>query len=297
MSSQVTIEKTAQVSTKKSIMSELIMTKQFNNGIFCLDFEWQGPPPKAGQFFMIKPERATVFLARPISAALYLASAKPEDIDPRKHRRRSPAEKKYFTSDTVRFLVLKQGKGTEDIVTMRAGEKAEISGPLGNTWHEFLPQKNAKKLVALIGGGVGVAPLNALASELERHSFDFYAGFKTCFRTEEERYGLLVSVVHTAANLVLATEEGSKQEWKRGRITDHFDPAAYSSVYACGPEAMLKVVAAKCKAAGTPCFISMEKHMACGAGACLGSPVKTIHGNRRCCADGPIFNAEEVIFE
>jgi NAD(P)H-flavin reductase len=180
---------------------------------------------------------------------------------------------------------------------MRAGDKAEISGPLGNAWSEFFSQKKEKKPVALIGGGVGVAPLNALASELKEHSFDFYAGFKQGFKTFEEQYEVLVSAVHTAANLVLAAEEGGKQEWKRGRITDHFDPAAYSGVYACGPEAMLKVVAEKCKAAGTPCFISMEKHMACGAGACLGCTVKTIHGNRRCCADGPIFNAEEIIFE
>jgi NAD(P)H-flavin reductase len=60
---------------------------------------------------------------------------------------------------------------------------------------------------------------------------------------------------------------------------------------------MLKAVAAKCKAAGTPCFISMERRMACGVGACLGCTVATVKGNRRCCADGPIFNAEEVLFE
>jgi hypothetical protein len=37
--------------------------------------------------------------------------------------------------------------------------------------------------------------------------------------------------------------------------------------------------------------------MACGAGACLGCTIKTINGNRRCCADGPIFAAEEIIFD
>jgi NAD(P)H-flavin reductase len=60
---------------------------------------------------------------------------------------------------------------------------------------------------------------------------------------------------------------------------------------------MLKAVAAKCKAAGVPCCVSREKRMACGVGACLGCTVKTVSGNRRCCADGPIFKADEVIFD
>jgi hypothetical protein len=42
-------------------------------------------------------------------------------------------------------------------------------------------------------------------------------------------------------------------------------------------------------------FISLEEHMACGAGACLGCTVRTVNGNRRCCVDGPVFNAAEVI--
>jgi NAD(P)H-flavin reductase len=57
---------------------------------------------------------------------------------------------------------------------------------------------------------------------------------------------------------------------------------------------MLKAVAAKCRAAAVPCFVSLEKRMACGVGACLGCTVKTVSGNRRCCADGPIFKADEV---
>ena len=60
---------------------------------------------------------------------------------------------------------------------------------------------------------------------------------------------------------------------------------------------MLKAVANACRDSDVPCFISMEKRMACGVGACLGCTVKTTGGNRRCCADGPIFNAEEIYFD
>jgi NAD(P)H-flavin reductase len=139
---------------------------------------------------------------------------------------------------------------------------------------------------ALIGGGIGIAPLAAFGAELAPGSFDFYAGFKTgSFCPEGLR----------PRSLVIATEDGSAG--LRGRIPDFLEPAAYSAVYACGPEPMLKAVAGACKNAGVPCFISVERRMACGVGACLGCTVGTTGGNRRCCADGPIFRAGEFLFD
>ena len=101
-------------------------------------------------------------------------------------------------------------------------------------------------------------------------------------------------------NFIVASENGKTGH--KGRIPDFFEPEQYAAVCACGPQAMLKAVAVKCKNAGVPCFVSLEQRMACGVGACLGCTVKTINGNKglqnqRCCADGPIFNADEVIFD
>jgi NAD(P)H-flavin reductase len=94
---------------------------------------------------------------------------------------------------------------------------------------------------------------------------------------------------------VVATEDGC--EGCTGRIPDYLEGADYSAVYACGPEAMLRAVAKSCENAGTPCWLSLERRMACGVGACLGCTVATKAGNRRCCADGPIFSSQEVIFD
>jgi NAD(P)H-flavin reductase len=60
---------------------------------------------------------------------------------------------------------------------------------------------------------------------------------------------------------------------------------------------MLKALAARCRAAAVPCYVSVERRMACGVGACLGCTVETSGGNKRCCADGPIFPAEEIYFD
>ncbi|GHT96925.1 dihydroorotate dehydrogenase B (NAD(+)), electron transfer subunit [Spirochaetia bacterium] len=259
--------------SKQCLSSELLVNVPVNREIFRLDFAWSGPVPRAGQFFMVKSERSGLFLARPISVALW-------------------------EPGILRFIIARRGKGTAELAEMRVGERAELSGPLGNAWGDFAIE--GKRPIALIGGGIGVAPLGAFAVELEecigdQRSFDFYAGFRTRHKTAEERYGLLVAAVYSAKELIIATEDGS--EGKKGRIPDFLDPAQYKAVYACGPEVMLKAVAARCRSAHVPCFISMERRMACGVGACLGCTVKTVHGNRRCCADGPIFNGEEVLFD
>jgi NAD(P)H-flavin reductase len=178
---------------------------------------------------------------------------------------------------------------------MQIGEEAELIGPLGNAWENFLPKKKSGKPVALIGGGIGIAPLHALIGEAPKHCFELYAGFRTGFKSFEEKVSLLGPAFSGTGEIIIATEDG--KEGLKGRIPDFLEPEKYAAVCACGPEPMLKAVVAKCKIAKVPCFVSLERRMACGVGACLGCTVKTVNGNRRCCADGPIFNAAEVVFD
>jgi dihydroorotate dehydrogenase electron transfer subunit len=42
--------------------------------------------------------------------------------------------------------------------------------------------------------------------------------------------------------------------------------------------------------------LSLEEHMACGIGACLGCAVQTKHGFKRVCHDGPVFLSEELVW-
>ena len=58
---------------------------------------------------------------------------------------------------------------------------------------------------------------------------------------------------------------------------------------------MMAAVAALCQASNTPCQVSLETHMACGLGACLGCTVHGADGNyRHVCKHGPVMAAEEV---
>jgi NAD(P)H-flavin reductase len=249
---------------KKYILCECINRSFLNDEVASLDFAWPGFAPKGGQFFLIRPELTSVFLARPFSAA-----------------GRQQATGQQF----VRFLVAIRGLGTKELVELRVGQKAFLTGPLGRGWAS---EEIAQGELALVSGGVGVAPLSFFAKELEAEGrvFDFYAGFRSsAFGLEGIK----------PRKLIISSEDGSSGI--KGRIPEHFSPAQYGAVYTCGPEAMLKTIARQCKAAGVPCFISLERRMACGTGACLGCSVKTAQGYKRCCSDGPVFNGGDVIFD
>jgi NAD(P)H-flavin reductase len=272
-----------------SFVESLIENTAPSEGVHRLVFAGagsDGETPGAGQFFMIKPARTKVFLGRPVSV---------------------------FGADPLTFVVARKGAGTEAICAMRAGEEAELIGPLGNKFADFLPEAvTAASPVALVGGGIGVAPLHAFAGELARAGipYTFFAGFKTegavFLRDEGADGGVEVN------GLTVVTEDGSFGV--KGLVTDVFAPASYAAVFACGPFPMLRAVYRKCAARGVPCFVSMEKRMACGVGACLGCRVETtdvgvtgaaagaagaIGANRngkRCCKDGPVFDGRTLVW-
>ncbi|MDR2444740.1 MAG: dihydroorotate dehydrogenase electron transfer subunit [Spirochaetaceae bacterium] len=255
---------------RQSILCRLNARRELGGGTVLLNFEWPFTPPRAGQFFMVKPARTSVFLARPLSAAV--------------------------SRDGVGFLLAVRGRGTAELAAMSAGDETLLTGPLGNDWAAFLPQ-DAAKPVMLISGGLGIAPLAAFSAELRSASVNFV--FLSGFRRGADGEAMLSALGSGADGALIVSEDGGgRPNAKRGLVTGFLDAQNYSAVFACGPEAMLKSAALLCREAGTPCFVSLEARMACGTGACLGCAVPARDGGyRRCCSDGPIFDAEDVFFE
>ncbi len=270
----------------KAFESCLILANEtIAEGIFRLSVVWTGPEPRPGQFFMIKPARSSVFLGRPISVFSWSPGSEP---GPGAENGDNPDPDTSTGSGSgigvLGFIIALRGTGSIELSGMQSDEEVELIGPLGNLWPAVDPY--AKKPVALVGGGVGIAPLAFLARQLPPASFDLYAGFRS------GSYGIEGLGART---LILATEDGC--EGCRGRIPDFLEPHHYSAIYACGPDPMIRAVVQACERTGTPCFVSMERHMACGVGACLGCTVRTKNGNRRCCADGPVFDAKELLLD
>jgi len=79
-----------------------------------------------------------------------------------------------------------------------------------------------------------------------------------------------------------------------GIVTDSVDFTLDATYYACGPAPMLRAAAGLAKAANAKLYVSLEKRMACGVGACLGCTCQTAGGGKRVCKDGPVFDYREV---
>ena len=301
-----------ETSAKRTFLCECVKFAFVAGDTACLEFIWPGPAPQAGQFFLIRPKRTGVFLTRPFSMAAWKPSrnlAAKDNFDRRfmterrsktahniKIDRRFKEDRRTEVGGIVRFFVTRRGRGSRELSDFRLGEEAELTGPLGNPWPlglfatahqaEHHRGKPSSASFALIGGGAHLAPLLALAAELKKRPFDFYAGFRTgSFGLEDIK----------PRALIVSTEDGS--QGVKGRILDFFNTSGYSGVFASGPAPMLKAAAEICAAGGVPCYVSIERNMACGVGACLGCKVKTTKGSLRCCTDGPIFNAEEMYFD
>jgi len=259
-----------------SLLCKLISNISVNDEYFILQFLWEYQAPKAGQFFMLKPLRTSVFLHRPISIFEY-----------------SPEEK------MVKFLISRRGKGTQELSQLYTGEQVMLTGPIGNCWSDFLPKpqfesRSNKIDIALVGGSAGIAPLSALVAEKHNIQFHLFAGFRHGFRDKDEENAIIGAGINSR-KIVLAAEDGRNA--LIGKIVDFiFEPQHFDMIFGCGPAPMLHALMKKCESRNVPCFVSMESRLACGVGACLGCTINTVKGNRCCCKDGPIFNAREIIF-
>ncbi|ADR18918.1 dihydroorotate dehydrogenase electron transfer subunit [Calditerrivibrio nitroreducens] len=199
-----------------------------------------------------------------------------------------------YDSGDFSILYMIVGKGTMLLSTFKKGSKIEFSPPLGNS---FTIQ--SKKNVALVGGGIGIAPLYFLAKTLKDNNckITLYFGGQS-----EIDIVFLDKFEKVVDEIVVTTNDGSKG--MKGLVTDPFikNIDHYDYVYTCGPKKMLEAVSRICIDSGRAVEVSLDERMACGLGACLGCIVyvKDDDGNeiqKRCCVEGPIFDGSKVIWE
>ena len=203
----------------------------------------------------------------------------------------------FGAADGVLKIMYKTvGRGTGEMSRMTPGEELQVIGPLGNGF-PLTPQG----VPVLVAGGYGVAPLCFLASRLPDRGVVVVGGRTAAdvlMCEEFERMGWAVRV---------ATQDGSRGA--RGLVTAPLDcelarlkdKGASAELYACGPDGMLKAVCERALTAGCRGWLSLDKHMVCGVGACLAcvQNLRRPDGTTwigRVCNDGPIFEASEIVW-
>lgn len=225
-----------------------------------------------GQFVNVKcSEGINALLRRPISIC---------DVD-----------RERQTLDIV-FQI--KGIGTEYLSRKQAGDPIDLIAPLGKGFD----LSGSYKKVAVVGGGIGTFPLLYLLRQTQEAESKAFLGFRS-----KEHIVLKEEFAKACAQLQLATDDGS--EGHRGLVGEllerDLEKGRFDIIYTCGPNSMLRSIAALAERYEIPCQISMEQRMGCGIGACLVCACKTRLGNEweysHVCKDGPVFWAQDVVFE
>ena len=258
---------------KKKITATVLSQKEIAPRIFDMWIATElAACAKAGQFIGVYPKDRSTLLPRPISICR---------ICQVRHKKAA-----------LRMVYRIAGQGTAEFSSYQEGDSGEILGTLGNGF----PTETAEgKKVFLMGGGIGIPPMLELARELpasaEKQIVVGYRDDQLFLKEDLEKNG----------TVYIATEDGSVGT--KGNVMNAIEENHLQAdvIFACGPMPMLRAIKKYAEEKKIKAYISLEEHMACGVGACLGCVVKTkevdhhshVH-NARICTDGPVFDAEEV---
>lgn len=193
---------------------------------------------------------------------------------------------------TIDLLYAVVGKGTKMLSAKKAGDPLDIIGPLG-TGFDLTPAPDAYPV--LVAGGMGIAPLYFLAKKLKSKAKIILIGAK-----DKKDLISVSGFKKLESRVCISTDDGSFG--RKGYVTELLRQELgilknrRLVIYACGPRPMLKEVARIARQAHIRAQVSLEEHMSCGFGACLGCVVKTTDGYKRVCKEGPVFDAREIVW-
>jgi dihydroorotate dehydrogenase electron transfer subunit len=237
---------------------------------------------RPGQFVMVKPSRSSdPLLRRPFSIFEILRDA---------------------TGHPAGLSILNKriGVGTRLIYDAEPGSRVACLGPLGRPFEPVEPPQQAW----MVAGGVGLAPFLTLAEALVSRGTAatlFYGA-----RRARDLYYVDV-FDRLGVRTVVATEDGSRGA--KGFITNPLNdalaalrPGETVKLYVCGPTPMMRAVATIADFHGQACDVSLEQVMGCGLGGCYSCVVLTRQVGApphfvRSCLEGPVFDADRVVWE
>lgn len=194
--------------------------------------------------------------------------------------------------EELRLVYRVVGEGTRLLSGMGQTDTLDVSGPAGNGY-DTAHINEAYSRVLLFGGGVGIPPMLELSKRLKVKT-DVFLGFRDVLFLHED--------FPEHVSIHISTEDGSVGT--KGNVMDALISSGISGdcICACGPAPMLRAIRAYSEERDIKAYFSLEEHMACGVGACLGCVCRTketdAHSkvkNARVCVDGPVFEADDLV--
>ena len=206
------------------------------------------------------------------------------------------------------------GEGTKQLADRKIGDVLSVIGPIGNGF-----ELTDRKIPLLIGGGVGMPPMIAIAQKIKDNAyynpyvilgsevpFPFEASQSSLNGFNSSKFYTMPLLDEWGVSCGLASLQDYEGVYK-GYVTDlareYLDSLSSSDlkeveVFTCGPNPMLEAVSKLANEYNLPCQASLEEYMACAVGGCAGCVVEVATENgpamKRVCVDGPVFDAKTV---
>jgi len=185
------------------------------------------------------------------------------------------------------LTVCKVGAATEALFKMKEGEKVGIRGPFGSNY-----ELEEGSHLGLVAGGYGAAPMYNVALEALKKNckVEFMIGAR------DKDNLLYIDRIKDldGVNLHVSTDDGSLGH--KGFVTQVLEKVVKENkldrVFTCGPEIMMKYVAAIAEENEIKCFMSMERYMKCGFGVCGQCAVDDT--GELACKKGPVMDWDYV---
>lgn len=210
---------------------------------------------------------------------------------------RKPISINDVEGDLVTIIYRVVGKGTDRLSQYKKGDKFSVLGPLGNSFPVI-----KDKEVLIVAGGIGCGPFSYVMRTLPNWKI-FYGIKDACeFLLEDE-----LKAHEKSGKAFITTDNGSYGD--KGFVTQKLENYIKENgtdkvIFACGPEVMMKAVGDIAVKYSMEAYLSLEEYMGCGIGACVGCVKKIKNPSKKdgweykkVCKDGPIFRADEVIWE
>ena len=255
---------------KKYERCKVVSNEQVAKDTYLLEYECDTKNLWPGQFAHLRAwGRSDLLLRRPISV---------NSVD--------------FKKSTIKLIIQSKGEGTKAICQVKSGDYVDVVSPCGKG---FLLNKNIKR-AAVVGGGIGVAPLKYAIEYYKDIMFDSYIGFRSreyAYQTDDFR--------EISQNTYVCTDNGTlgEKNFVTAVLDRNLEKEGYDIILACGPKPMLKSLKAVTDKHNVPCLVSLEERMGCGIGICKTCVCKTVKGGEenyeRVCMEGPVFDINEVV--
>ncbi len=195
---------------------------------------------------------------------------------------------------TVEIVVDPTEAGAAWVAALAPQAPVQVIGPVGRPF--ALPKEPVS--CALVGFGIGAAPLFGLAEQLRQRRCAVHMVLGAA--GEQGLFGVL-DARRSAQSVTVATTDGSVGI--RGDVTQPLRTLAARNqvevVYAAGPAHVMHSVSVAAGAAGAWMQALVDVAMPCGTGVC-GGCVVPVRGDRagnhavRACVDGPVLPGDRV---